>query len=156
MWPCCRFYWRSSFWHLQGQPVMVGLSLWMPSQFRIFKKPVVKSFQSSYTKYYSTFSEWATESMLHLDELKSHKVSWFYFNSLSPGKFEWNFRHVIFKQIVMIDGWGISCEIALIWMSLDFTDYQSTSVHVMACCCQATSHYLRQCWPISLVAIWRH
>ena len=41
-------------------------------------------------------------------------------NSLAPGKFEWNFRHVIFKQILVIDGWGISCEIALIWMSLDF------------------------------------
>ena len=35
-------------------------------------------------------------------------------NSLAPGKFEWNFRHVIFKHILMIDGWGIYCEIALI------------------------------------------
>ena len=32
----------------------------------------------------------------------------------------------------MIDGWGISCEIALLWMSLDFTDDQSTLVQVMA------------------------
>ena len=30
------------------------------------------------------------------------------FNSLVPGKFEFNFRHVIFKQILGIDGWGIS------------------------------------------------
>ena len=43
-------------------------------------------------------------------------------NSLAPGKFEWNFKHVIFQQILAIDGWGISCEIALIWMSLDFSD----------------------------------
>ena len=43
-------------------------------------------------------------------------------NSLAPGKFEWNFRHVIFKQILLIDGWGISCEITLIWMSMDFVD----------------------------------
>ena len=35
-------------------------------------------------------------------------------NSLAPGKFKWNFRHVIFKEILVIDGWGISCEIALI------------------------------------------
>ena len=56
------------------------------------------------------------------------------FNSLAPGKFEWNFRFVIFKQILVIDGWGISCEIALIWMSLDFTDDQSTLVQVMAWC----------------------
>ena len=75
-----------------------------------------------------------------------------YFNSLAPGKFEWNFRHVIFQRILMIDGWRISCEIALIWMSLDFnTDNQSTLVTVMAWCHQATSHYLSQCWPRSLL-----
>ena len=50
----------------------------------------------------------------------------------------------------MIDGWGISCELALKWMSLDFTDDQSTLVQVMALCRQATSHYLSQCWPRSM------
>ena len=69
------------------------------------------------------------------------------FNSLAPGKFEWNLRHVIFKQILVIDGWSISCEITPIWMSLDFTDDQSILVQVMAWCLQATSHYLSQCWP---------
>ena len=72
------------------------------------------------------------------------------FNSLAPGTFEWNFRYVIFKRILVSDGWGISCKIALIWMSLDFTGDQSTLVQVMAWCCQATSHYLSQCWPRSL------
>ena len=72
------------------------------------------------------------------------------FNSLAPGKFEWNFRHVIFKQILVINGWGISCEIALIRMSLDFTDDQSILVQVIAWCHQATSHYLSQLWPRSL------
>ena len=71
-------------------------------------------------------------------------------NSLAPRKFEWNFRHVIFKQILVIDGWCICCEIALIWMSLDFADDQSTLVQVMAWCRQATSHYLSQCWPRSM------
>ena len=42
--------------------------------------------------------------------------------------------NVIFKKILVIDGWGISCEIAPIWMSLDFTDDQSTLVQVMAWC----------------------
>ena len=60
------------------------------------------------------------------------------------------FRHLIFKQILVIDGWGISCEICLQWLSLDFTDDQSTLVQVMAWCHQATSHYLSQCWPRSL------
>ena len=50
----------------------------------------------------------------------------------------------------MIDGWGISCEIALLWISLDFADDQSTLVQVMAWCHQATSHYLSQGWPRSL------
>ena len=71
-------------------------------------------------------------------------------NSLAPGKFEWNFRNVIFKQILVIDDWDISCEIAIIGMSLDFTDDRSTLVQVMAWCRQATSHYLSQCWSRSL------
>ena len=75
---------------------------------------------------------------------------WNSVNSLAAGKFEWNFKYVIFKQILVIDVGGISCEIALLWMSLDFTDDQSTLVQVMAWCCQATSHYLSQCWPRSL------
>ena len=79
-----------------------------------------------------------------------HSDQWYWpFNSLAPGKFEWNFRYVIFKWILVIDGWGISCEIALIWMSVDCDD-QSTLVQVMAWCRQATSHYLSQCWPRSL------
>ena len=71
-------------------------------------------------------------------------------NSLAPGKFEWNFGHVIFKHILVIAGWGISSEIAQIWMSLDFIDDQSILVQVMAWCRQAASHYLSQCWPRSL------
>ena len=73
-----------------------------------------------------------------------------YFNPLAPGKFEWNFRYVIFKWILVIDVWGFSYRIALRWMSLGFTDDQSTLVQVMAWCRQATSHYLSQCWPRSL------
>ena len=82
-----------------------------------------------------------------LSVLKHHRGI---FNSLAPGKFEWNFRYVIFKGILVIDDWGISCEIALIWMSQDLTDDKSTLVQVMAWCRQATSHYLGQCWPRSM------
>ena len=35
---------------------------------------------------------------------------------------------------------------ALQWMPHDLTDDKSTWVQVMAWCCQATSHYLSQCW----------
>ena len=71
-------------------------------------------------------------------------------NSLAPGRFRVNFRWVIFKLILVVNGWGISCEIALIWISLDHTYDKSTLVQVMAWCRQATSHYLSLCWPRSL------
>ena len=71
-------------------------------------------------------------------------------NSLAPGKLEQNFRYVIFKRILVIIWLRHLCEIALIWMSLDFTDDQSTLVQVMVWCRQATRHYLNQCWPRSL------
>ena len=42
---------------------------------------------------------------------------------------------------------SIFCEIAIRWMPQHLTDNLSTLVQVMAWCRQATSHYLRQCWP---------
>ena len=47
-------------------------------------------------------------------------------------------------EISVIDGWGIFCEIALSWMPLDLAYEKSTFVQLMAWCCQAISHYLRQ------------
>ena len=41
------------------------------------------------------------------------------------------FRYVIVKLSLEIAGWGIACEISLIWMSLHLTDGQSTLVQVM-------------------------
>ena len=80
-------------------------------------------------------------------KIKGVSCCWLiWFNSLAPGKFKLNFRYVIFKRILVIGGWDISCEIALIWMSQDITDDQSTLVQVMAWCRQATSQYLSQCW----------
>ena len=68
-------------------------------------------------------------------------------NPLAPERFKQNFRLVIFKLISVIDGWGISCKIALRWMPLQLTDDKSTLVQVMAWYSQATSHCLSQCWP---------
>ena len=70
--------------------------------------------------------------------------------SLAPGRFQFNIRKVIFKQTLVNGGWGIPYEIALRWMSQDRTDDKSALVQVMAWCCQATSHYLSQCWPRSM------
>ena len=70
---------------------------------------------------------------------------------MAPGRFDWDFRYLILQIISVIDGWGISCELALRWMPLDLTDDKSTLVQVMAWCRQATSHYLSQCWPRSVL-----
>ena len=48
-----------------------------------------------------------------------------------------------------------SCEIVIRWMPQNTFDDKSTLVQVMAWCCQATIHYLSQCWRRS-VGIWRH
>ena len=69
--------------------------------------------------------------------------------ALVPKRFEWNFEWVNLKQILLINGGGISCKIALRWMSLDLTDNKSSLVQVMAGCHQPTSHFLNHCWPRS-------
>ena len=53
-------------------------------------------------------------------------------NSLAPGRFQYNFRKIIFKPILVTDGCDISSEIALRWTSLDLNDDKSTLVQVMA------------------------
>ena len=73
----------------------------------------------------------------------------FPFNSLATGRFQRNFRKVIFQLALVIGGLSISCKIVLKWMPVDLIDGKSTLVQVMAWCRQA-SHYLSQCWPRSL------
>ena len=60
-------------------------------------------------------------------------------NSLAPGRFKVNFRWVIFKLILVVNGFKISCETALIWVSLDHAYDKSTLVQVISWCRQATS-----------------
>ena len=66
------------------------------------------------------------------------------------GYLKWNLSWVIFKPILVINCLGVFREIALRWMSQDLTDDKSTLVQVMAWCREAASHYLSQCWPISM------
>ena len=81
--------------------------------------------------------------------MHNHQLYHWWFNSLTPERFEriW----VIFKDNLVIDSWGITCEIALRWMSPDLPDDKSTLAQVMAWCLQAPSHYLSQCWPRSML-----
>ena len=55
-------------------------------------------------------------------------------NSLAPGRFQSNFKLVIFKLILVNGGCGISYEIALRWIPLDLTDVKSTLFQLMAWC----------------------
>ena len=71
-------------------------------------------------------------------------------NSLAPGRFQFKFRYVISKLILVNGGWGISYKITVSWTPLDLTDDKSTLVQVMAWCHLATSHCLSQCWPRSM------
>ena len=93
--------------------------------------------------------------------------SYHLFHSLVPGKFNSNFKSIIFPDsdvgwpdvgltsVLSSRGWanvsrtfiavwvGTHCEIALSWMPQDLpNDRKSTLVQVMAWCYQATSHYL--------------
>ena len=73
------------------------------------------------------------------NEWVSKAGAWIYkwpFNSLGPGD-----SKVTFKLILMIDSWGIACEVTIRWMSQDLTDDMSTLVQVMAYFLMAASHY---------------
>ena len=69
------------------------------------------------------------------------------FNSLTPGRFHWDFIWIILSLIQWLIAEIYSLWIVLRWISLDLSDDKSTLVQVMAWCRQATSHYLSQCWP---------
>ena len=72
-----------------------------------------------------------------------------FFNSLPPGKFKWNSKILNFQA--NFSGWWLKYHL---WNSSQVIDtgphwwYNSMLVQVMACC--LISHYLSQCWPISL------
>ena len=53
-------------------------------------------------------------------------------NSLAPGGFDYSLKLVNFKLISTMNIWGIFCEMAIRWMSQNFTDHKSTLVQVMA------------------------
>ena len=68
------------------------------------------------------------------------------FNSLASGRCNSDFKSVICKYMFM----SIPSQIDRRWMPQNNSDYNSALVQAMAWCHQATSHYLRQCWPRSI------
>ena len=81
-----------------------------------------------------------------------HWFAWVIFNFSIGVIVFWNFRYVIFKWILAIDDRGISCEIALIWKSLDFTDDQSTFVQEGAWC-RHGYHFLYKHVTVAVIKI---
>ena len=71
---------------------------------------------------------------------------------LSACQWLWSFLSFSF---LVIDGWGISSQFALRWMSLDWIDNKSTLVQAMAWCHQLASHYPGQSWPRSILLYFR-
>ena len=71
------------------------------------------------------------------------------FNSWAPWRCGCNFenQNAIFQLILQTDIMSNSWGTALMLMPQKTCDDKSTLVQVKACCCQATSHYLNQCWP---------
>ena len=75
-------------------------------------------------------------------------IMWFVPQHIGPQEIWLKFYKLInFKLLSRINILSFSCEIVIRWMPQDLTDDKSALVQVMAWCCQATSHYLGQCWP---------
>ena len=66
---------------------------------------------------------------------------------MAPGRYENNFKSVIFTLMLGIEFLSTSCEIALRCMPQNSGNDKSTLIQLMAWCRKATSHYLSQCWP---------
>ena len=63
------------------------------------------------------------------------------FNSLAPGRYVSNFKSVNTVHMLRTKFMSTSCKIVLKWIPKNIFN------EVMPWCCQATSHYLTQCWP---------
>ena len=68
------------------------------------------------------------------------------FISLYPGRSAHDFNNAFSNLVLLIGIFRSFYDNAFRWMPLDLAD-KSKLVHVVAWCCQATSHHLRQCWP---------
>ena len=78
-----------------------------------------------------------------------HLPEYILINSLAPGRPGCHFKTAIFNLFYWLIRY--SNDNAPRWMPWDLTDDKSTLVQVMAWYRQATSHYLSQCWPRSML-----
>ena len=75
-------------------------------------------------------------------------LKWCYvINSLVTLRCGSNLKSTISDHMLKINFMGNSCDISLGWMPHNTLDDKSVLAQVVAWCCQATSHYMNQCWP---------
>ena len=82
-------------------------------------------------------------------------IGWKYtlkFTQSPHGRSGCNLKLVSFTLMPRIDFLSICCEIVLKWMPQDSD--KSALGQVMTWCCQATSHYLNQCWQSPIWCQW--
>ena len=97
----------------------------------------------------STDRGFPTCSMMGND--REYKYIFILLKSLAPGRPRSHFKTAIFNLVLLIGIFTSSIDNPLRWMQWDLTDDKSTLDQVMAWCRQATSHYLNQCWPSSML-----
>ena len=71
----------------------------------------------------------------------------YHIDSLAPGGRGSNFKSIISEYILRIKSISNRWEMVRMWVPHKTFDDKSTLVQVMAWWRQATSHYLKQCWP---------
>ena len=81
----------------------------------------------------------------------SNQISVQLVNPLSQGWYGNDFKNAIAKYILRIKCMIMSDEIALCWMPHKTFDEKSPLVQILTWWRQATSHYLSQCWPRSML-----
>ena len=116
--------------------------------------------QHAHIQQHERLAQENTELEMHINNLKAAHAAqegetkqvplmFGLFNSLAAGRSEYDSWNVIFNLDLLIGVFRSSFDNALQLMPQDITDDKSKLVQVMAWCCQATSHYLKQCWPRS-------
>ena len=83
---------------------------------------------------------------------RNNEMTPLYRHSLVSERPGCHFKTATFNLVLLIGIFTSSKDNALRWMPMDLTDDKSTLVQVMAWCRQATSHYLSQCWPSSMLS----
>ena len=112
------------------------------NQRRYYNTIVYTQLSKSYWVYY--YGAWA--------QWRSYRTSAKWINSLAAGRAGCHFKTAIFNLVFLLIGFFRSSnDCAPRWMQWDLMDDKLTLVQVMAWCRQATSHYLSQCWPSSML-----